>query len=90
MFLCQFYHPLLSLFGTLLCVAAMFLMDWVTALLTYLITGVLYFYIYYRKPGKIPPPSIPVLLYIRIQRFTLMPIPVIRRLSHLKFFLSVS
>jgi hypothetical protein len=30
----------------------MFLMDWVTALLTYLITGVLYFYIYYRKPGR--------------------------------------
>ena len=49
--LLQYYHPLLSLFGTLLCVAAMFLMDWVTALLTYLITGVLYFYIYYRKPG---------------------------------------
>jgi hypothetical protein len=48
----QYYHPLLSLFGTLLCVAAMFLMDWVTALLTYLITGVLYFYIYYRKPGR--------------------------------------
>jgi solute carrier family 12 sodium/potassium/chloride transporter 2 len=40
-----------SLIGTFLCVAVMFLMDWVTALITFAIVGVLYFYINYRKPG---------------------------------------
>jgi len=46
----KYYNPWLSLLGTFLCVGCMFMMDWKTALLTYLITIMLYFYIYYRKP----------------------------------------
>jgi len=46
----KYFNPWLSLLGTLLCVTVMFMMDWKTALLTYLITFVLYFYIFYRKP----------------------------------------
>ena len=37
--------------GTFLCVFAMFAMDWITALITMLLTGCLYLYIFYRKPG---------------------------------------
>ena len=40
----------MSLIGTGLCVAVMFLMDWKTALITFAIVGILYFYINYRKP----------------------------------------
>ena len=29
----------------------MFAMDWITALITMLLTGCLYLYIFYRKPG---------------------------------------
>ena len=46
----KYYSPWLSLFGVLLCLLAMFAMDWVTALITFLIVAVLYLYIYYRKP----------------------------------------
>ena len=46
----KYYSPWLSLFGVFLCLLAMFAMDWITALLTFLITAVLYLYIYYRKP----------------------------------------
>ena len=46
----KYYSPWLSLFGVFLCLLAMFAMDWVTALITFLIVAVLYLYIYYRKP----------------------------------------
>jgi len=46
----KWYNPWLSLLGTGLCLFAMFAMDWITALITFLIVMVLYFYIYYRKP----------------------------------------
>ena len=46
----KYYSPWISLFGVFLCLLAMFAMDWITALLTFLITAVLYLYIYYRKP----------------------------------------
>eukprot|EP00092_Neocalanus_flemingeri_P012452 GFUD01013425.1.p1 GENE.GFUD01013425.1~~GFUD01013425.1.p1 ORF type:complete len:1079 (+),score=254.39 GFUD01013425.1:143-3379(+) len=46
----KFYNPWVALFGVILCVFSMFAMDWVTALITFLITAVLYLYIYYRKP----------------------------------------
>jgi len=46
----KYYSPWLSLFGVFLCLLAMFAMDWITALITFLITAVLYLYIYYRKP----------------------------------------
>jgi len=39
-----------SLIGAVLCVAVMFLIQWYTALATFVIVGVLYFYISYRKP----------------------------------------
>ena len=40
----------ISLLGTILCIAVMFLMDWKTALITFGIVAVLYFYISYRNP----------------------------------------
>jgi len=46
----KWYNPWMSLGGTIICVAVMFLMDWVTGLLTFFITIVLYLYIHYRKP----------------------------------------
>lgn len=39
--------------GTFLCVFAMFAMDWITALITMVLTGCLYLYIFYRKPGLV-------------------------------------
>merc|ERR1711892_778384 len=44
------YNPWVSLFGTFLCVAVMFLMGWVTAIITIVIIGILYMWIHYRKP----------------------------------------
>ena len=49
-FLLQFYSPWVSLLGAVLCVAVMFLIQWYTALATFVIVGVLYLYISYRKP----------------------------------------
>jgi solute carrier family 12 sodium/potassium/chloride transporter 2 len=46
----KFYSPWVSLFGMFLCIFSMFAMDWITALITFVITAVLYLYIYYRKP----------------------------------------
>jgi len=46
----KYYSPWMSLIGTFLCVAVMFLMDWATALITFAIVSVLYMYISYRKP----------------------------------------
>lgn len=46
----KYYSPWLSLAGVFLCLFAMFAMDWITALVTFLITAVLYLYIFYRKP----------------------------------------
>ena len=46
----KYYNMWVSLLGTVLCVAVMFLMDWKTALITFGIVSILYFYISYRKP----------------------------------------
>jgi len=46
----KFYSPWVSLLGAVLCVAVMFLIQWYTALATFVIVGVLYLYISYRKP----------------------------------------
>merc|ERR1719391_989659 len=46
----KYYSPWVSLIGAILCVAVMFLIQWYTALATFVIVGVLYFYIRYRKP----------------------------------------
>merc|ERR1712111_108966 len=44
------FRGYISLLGTILCIAVMFLMDWKTALITFGIVAVLYFYISYRNP----------------------------------------
>jgi len=46
----KFYSPWVSLFGMFLCVFSMFAMDWITALITFIVTAILYLYIYYRAP----------------------------------------
>ena len=46
----KFHSPWVSLLGAILCIAVMFLIQWYTALATFIIVGVLYFYISYRKP----------------------------------------
>jgi len=46
----KYYSPWVSLLGAILCIAVMFLIQWYTALATFIIVGVLYFYISYRKP----------------------------------------
>ena len=46
----KYFNPWLSLFGTFLCLSVMFLMDWMTAILTFVIICVLYMWIHYRKP----------------------------------------
>ena len=46
----NFHSPWVSLLGAILCIAVMFLIQWYTALATFIIVGVLYFYISYRKP----------------------------------------
>ena len=40
----------MSLLGAVLCVAVMFLIEWATALITFAVVSILYFYISYRKP----------------------------------------
>ncbi|KAF4531136.1 hypothetical protein B566_EDAN019171 [Ephemera danica] len=45
-----FYNKWLSLFMTVLCVVIMFLIDWLTALITIIIIIALYVYVAYRKP----------------------------------------
>ena len=46
----KYFNHWLSLVGCILCVAVMFLMDYTTAILTFLIICFLYFCIHYRKP----------------------------------------
>ena len=46
----KYYNKWVSLFGTVLCLAVMFLMDYITALITFIIMGTLYMWIYIRKP----------------------------------------
>jgi len=41
----------LSLMGAILCVAVMFLINWWSALVTFLIVAGLYLYVYRTKPG---------------------------------------
>ncbi len=46
----KFYNAWVSLIGCVLCVVVMFLMSWVTALITVAIVVFLYLYVSYRKP----------------------------------------
>jgi len=47
----QFYNMWLSLLGSLLCVAVMFLISWWTALITLGVLLTLYLIVAYSKPG---------------------------------------
>ncbi|KAJ4451627.1 hypothetical protein ANN_03096, partial [Periplaneta americana] len=46
----KYYNAWVSLIGTLLCIAVMFLMSWVMALITFVVVITLYLYVSYRKP----------------------------------------
>ncbi|XP_046400819.1 solute carrier family 12 member 3-like isoform X1 [Ischnura elegans] len=46
----RYYNAWVSLIGTLLCIAVMFLMSWWTALITFVVVVTLYLYVSYRKP----------------------------------------
>lgn len=48
----QYYNAWVSLLGTLLCIAVMFLISWWTALITFVVVITLYLYVSYRKPGN--------------------------------------
>lgn len=49
----QYYNAWVSLLGTLLCIAVMFLISWWTALVTFFVVITLYLYVSYRKPGTV-------------------------------------
>lgn len=46
----KYFNPWVSLFGCILCLGCMFLMDWVTAILTFVIISFLYMYLHYNAP----------------------------------------
>ncbi|CAG7828067.1 unnamed protein product [Allacma fusca] len=46
----RYYNAWVSLLGSLLCIAVMFLMNWVTAIVTVGLSVFLYMYVSYRKP----------------------------------------
>jgi len=46
----KYYNAWVSLFGCVLCIGVMFLMSWVTALITVACVVFLYLYVAYRKP----------------------------------------
>lgn len=46
----KYYSKWMALVGTLLCLAVMFLINWITALITFVIVCFIYAYIHYRKP----------------------------------------
>jgi len=47
----QYYNKWLSLFGFFLCIAVMFLMDWLTAILTVILAAMLYVYLLWLDPA---------------------------------------
>lgn len=51
----RYYSAWLSLLGSVLCVAVMFVINWSTALITIFLVTILYFYVHYRKPGLLRP-----------------------------------
>lgn len=48
----SWYNKYVSLIGALLCVGIMFVVSWVTALLTFFVFGILLFYLSHRKLGE--------------------------------------
>lgn len=45
----------LSLLGFLMCMAIMFLIDWISSVITLVVIFALYLIVVYRKPGRSPP-----------------------------------
>lgn len=48
----RYYSMWMSLLGALLCIAVMFIMNWWTALITFVIVCALFVYVHYSKPGE--------------------------------------
>lgn len=48
----RYYSMWMSLLGALLCIAVMFIMNWWTALITFVIVCALFVYVHYAKPGE--------------------------------------
>lgn len=46
----RFYSKWLSFFGSILCIVVMFIINWITALITFGCVGSLFLYIHHRKP----------------------------------------
>jgi amino acid transporter len=46
----KYFNPWVSLFGCFLCLGCMFLMEWMTAILTFVIICILYLYLHYNAP----------------------------------------
>ena len=49
----KYYNQWVALFGSLLCIAIMFVIEWWMALITIAIVGLLFGYVAYKKPGKL-------------------------------------
>ena len=48
----KYYSMWMALLGALLCLAIMFVIEWLTALVTFAVVFALYVYVHHRKPGK--------------------------------------
>lgn len=48
----QYYNLWISLIGGILCLIVMFLIDWITALITFIVTIALYLFVSYRNPSE--------------------------------------
>lgn len=55
----RYYNKWLSLFGAFLCVVAMFVLSWLTSLVTFLVLGVMFLFIKHNKARKFRQPSRP-------------------------------
>ncbi|XP_018012761.2 LOW QUALITY PROTEIN: solute carrier family 12 member 2-like, partial [Hyalella azteca] len=68
----KYYNHYVSLAGGLMCLVVMFLIDYVTALITFLVTIGLYMFVSYRKPGTLVP-ACPVPIFVSSPTGTLVP-----------------
>ncbi len=48
----KYYSMWIALLGALLCLAIMFVIDWITALITFVVVFALFCYVHYIKPGR--------------------------------------
>ena len=59
----KYYSMWMALLGALLCLAIMFVIEWITALVTFGVVFALYVYVHYRKPGT----NLPIRKYIMLR-----------------------